>query len=61
MEDLSFSDEEFDDEAFCRTHGPTTVVKTGTYTGYAGGVCTFWKLSCGCTLIDEFDDIHCAE
>ena len=61
MEELPYTDEEIEEEAFCRRHGPTTVEKSGTFSGYAGGVCSFWKLACGCTLIDESDDIHSAE
>jgi|WetSurMetagenome_2_1015567.scaffolds.fasta_scaffold1706994_1 hypothetical protein len=60
-DDWVYSDEEMDDVAFCRKHGPTSIVQTGTFSGYSGGVCSFWKLECGCTLIDESDDIHCAE
>ena len=61
MEEWTCSDDEMDDIAFCRKHGPTTILKTGTFSGYSGGVCSFWKLACGCTLIDESDDIYCAE
>lgn len=46
-----------DEEAFCKKHGSTTVVKTGIMDGYAGEVCYFWKLECGCTLIGDVDDI----
>ena len=52
---------DFDAEAFCRKHGPTLVVKTGLLDGYNGGVCTFWKLECGCTIIDEDGDIETAK
>jgi hypothetical protein len=50
-----------DEEAFCRKHGSNVVVKTGTFSGYAGDVCYYWKLVCGCTLIGESDDILAAE
>lgn len=52
---------DFSTEAFCRKHGTTLVTKTGTLDGYNGGVCTFWKLACGCTLIDEDGDIESAK
>jgi len=52
---------DYEAEVFCKRHGPTTVVRTGVLDGYDGGVCTFWKLECGCTLIDEEGDINSAE
>jgi hypothetical protein len=63
MEDWTYSDSDAEliDEAFCRKHGPSTVVKAGTFSGYAGGLCYFWKLACGCTLLDESDDVRVAE
>ena len=61
MDEMLCTNDDIEEEAFCRRHGPTTVIKSGTFSGYEGGVCSFWKLTCGCTLIDESDDIHSAE
>jgi hypothetical protein len=56
-----FIDESSEPEAFCRKHGVSHVIKTGTMDGYAGSVCYYWKLECGCTLIGDMDDVLAAE
>lgn len=53
-------DTELDDQAVCPRHGPTTVVSSGTYTGYAGGRCYYAELGCGCTDADESGDVEAA-
>jgi hypothetical protein len=46
---------------WCGTHAVQANVMTwGTYSGYAGGRCSYATLSCGCTLVDEQADIAAA-
>jgi hypothetical protein len=48
-------------DAFCRKHGISSVIKTGIMDGYAGSVCYYWKLECGCVLVSDVDDMLTAE
>lgn len=45
----------------CRTHGEQLVTESVGFTGYAGGSCFADTLACGCTIVDESDDVRAAE
>jgi hypothetical protein len=44
----------------CSKHGEQEIVEEGSFTGYAGGTCTWALLACGCYAQDESADIAAA-
>jgi hypothetical protein len=54
-------DETVTEYVTCDEHGAVTVVREGSYTGFAGGRCTYADLSCGCTTADESADLRAAQ
>jgi hypothetical protein len=46
--------------AKCSAHGWREVVDNGTFTGYAGGRSSWIELSCGCSQLDESEDVRAA-
>ncbi len=44
----------------CKKHGPQAVDGVDTYTGFAGGTCYWYRLACGCQIVDESDDLRAA-
>lgn len=46
----------------CPTHGRTRIdpSRSGSYSGFAGGRCTYILLECGCTEVDESADLRAA-
>lgn len=48
------------DDAYCEKHGDVTIIDEFSFTGYAGGKCFGFELSCGCTSLDESNDIAAA-
>lgn len=45
---------------YCPRHGSTVITANLVYTGYAGGCCIAVELACGCTDVDESNDIRAA-
>lgn len=50
-----------DNESVCAQHPDATVTDVQEYTGFAGGKCYAYTLSCGCSALDESDDVRAAE
>ena len=51
---------EEEDRAHCPEHGWQAVTGSGSYTGFAGGGCSWWTMACGCTSADESADLRAA-
>ena len=51
---------EDDNDSYCMTHPDATITEEGGYSGFAGGSCYWATLSCGCTIVDEDDDVRAA-
>jgi hypothetical protein len=48
------------DMLMCRKHGLQEVAEDREYTGFAGGTCVWWRLTCGCQSVDESADLEAA-
>jgi len=48
------------DAVFCEKHGETEIVTEFGFTGYAGGKCFGYEYACGCTSLDESNDLSAA-
>lgn len=49
-----------EDTATCPEHGQVNVMDWGSYSGFAGGACSWAQLSCGCYDVDESADLRAA-
>ena len=45
---------------YCQQHGRQNIARTAQFTGYAGGLCFYAVLTCGCTDLDESADLRAA-
>jgi hypothetical protein len=49
-----------EEKVTCSKHGEQDIVEEGSFTGFAGGACYWWLMSCGCYDQDESNDIAAA-
>ena len=54
------SSPEVGDDVECDKHGVQQIADEFSFSGYAGGRCFGFELSCGCTSLDESNDVAAA-
>jgi len=47
-------------QLYCPRHGWQLILEGGAYRGFAGGRCTWYRLACRCTDVDERADVRAA-